>query len=63
VAKKPKKYALPADQIKPLAVNQGGCIASDMITVDGLKVGYMYRQTMTSIAAGDSCPVRSPALT
>jgi len=38
-----KKFALRGDQIKPLAENRGGCIATDMITVEGLKVGYMYR--------------------
>jgi hypothetical protein len=43
VAKKRKKYALRRDQIKPLVENRGGCIASDMITVEGRKVGYMYR--------------------
>lgn len=25
-------------------MGHGGCIASDMITVDGMKVGYMYRE-------------------
>jgi hypothetical protein len=44
VAKIPKKFALRADQITPLAPNRGGCIATDMITVDGRKVGYMYRE-------------------
>jgi hypothetical protein len=39
-----KKFALSADQIKPLAKNRGGCIATDMITVQGDKVGYMYRE-------------------
>lgn len=39
-----KKFALRADQIKPLAENYGGCFATDMITVDGRKVGYMYRE-------------------
>lgn len=38
-----KQFALRADQIKPLVRNRGGCIATDMITVQGLKVGYMYR--------------------
>jgi hypothetical protein len=41
--KKAKKYALRADQIKRLVEDRGGCIATDMITVEGLKVGYMYR--------------------
>jgi len=27
-----------------LAPNRGGCFASDRITVDGRKVGYMYRE-------------------
>ena len=39
-----KKFRLRADQIKPLATGRGGCIATDMITVDGHKVGFMYRE-------------------
>jgi hypothetical protein len=39
-----KHFALRADQIKPLAKNRGGCFATDMITVEGRKVGYMYRE-------------------
>jgi hypothetical protein len=39
-----KQFALRGDQIKPLAENRGGCIATDMITVQGRKVGYMYRE-------------------
>jgi len=27
---------------------QGGCIASDKITVEGLKIGYMYRENPTN---------------
>jgi hypothetical protein len=38
-----KEFALSADQIKPLATNRGACFATDMITVEGRKVGYMYR--------------------
>lgn len=41
--KRRKKFALRSDQIKPLATNRGGCIATDMITVEGCSVGYMYR--------------------
>jgi hypothetical protein len=44
VAKSQKKFALRADQIRPLAENRGGCIATNMITVEGRKVGYMYRE-------------------
>ncbi len=39
-----KTFAFRADQIKPLAKNRGGCLATDMITVEGRKVGYMYRE-------------------
>lgn len=38
-----KQFFLPEDQIKPLATGHGPCIASDMITVEGHKVGHMYR--------------------
>jgi hypothetical protein len=39
-----KKFKIPGDQIRQLIPNMGGCFASDRITVDGLKVGYMYRE-------------------
>ena len=39
-----KKFRLSPAQIQPLALNIGGCIASDRIVVDGRPVGYMYRQ-------------------
>ena len=39
-----KKFALRADQIRPVAEGHGGCFATDMITVEGQKVGYMYRE-------------------
>lgn len=42
---KPKHFALRADQIRNLVPDQGSCLASDMITVAGNKVGYMYRET------------------
>jgi hypothetical protein len=42
--KKPKIFRLSANQIKPLAEGRGSCTASDMITVDGHKVGFMYRE-------------------
>jgi hypothetical protein len=43
VARK-KKVPRSVDQVKSLAEGRGACIASDMITVEGRKVGYMYRQ-------------------
>ena len=39
-----KPFRLRADQIRPLATGYGGCIASDLITCDGRKVGFMYRE-------------------
>lgn len=39
-----KKFRLKADEIKPLAEGRGACIASDMITVRGKPVGFMYRE-------------------
>jgi hypothetical protein len=39
-----KKFTIRADQIKALAPNRGACIATDMITVHGRKVGYMSRE-------------------
>jgi hypothetical protein len=39
-----KQFRLQASDIKEIATGHGGCIASDRITVDGLKVGHMYRE-------------------
>ena len=39
-----KKLRLEPNEIKPLSRNRGGCLATDRITVQGEKVGYMYRQ-------------------
>nr|WP_211355733.1 DUF2185 domain-containing protein [Gallaecimonas pentaromativorans] len=39
-----KNFKLKAEQIKELAKGHGGCIATDMITVEGKPVGYMYRE-------------------
>lgn len=38
-----KNFKLTAAQIKPLAEGYGGCLATDRITVDGAKVGFMQR--------------------
>jgi hypothetical protein len=42
--KKIKKYAIDAAFIEKLVPHDGGCIATDKITVDGRSVGYMYRE-------------------
>jgi hypothetical protein len=39
-----KSFQLAVDQIKPVAIGYGSCIASDRITVGGLAVGYCYRE-------------------
>src|SRR5438105_8896243 len=39
-----KKFRLQAHEIKPLASGRVGCFATDMITVDGRKVAFMYRE-------------------
>lgn len=38
-----KNFKLKAGDIKPLVKSMGGCIATDEITVTGLKVMYMDR--------------------
>ncbi|MDR4946472.1 DUF2185 domain-containing protein [Neobacillus cucumis] len=42
--KKAKKFYVPGDKIIRLVDSEEGCIASDRITVDGCKVGFMYRE-------------------
>lgn len=39
-----KVFKLKADEIAPIALGIGGCLATDRIVVDGSKVGYMYRE-------------------
>jgi len=39
-----KQFKIRADEILPLAPRRGSCFASDMITVQGEKVGYLYRE-------------------
>jgi hypothetical protein len=39
-----KPFRLQADQIRPIATGYGSCIATNMITCDGRKVAFMYRE-------------------
>jgi hypothetical protein len=39
-----KRFRLRAEDIKPLAEGFGAALATDRIMVDGLPVGFMYRQ-------------------
>ena len=38
-----KRLRLSKDEILPLALGHGGCLATDRIVVDGCPVGYMAR--------------------
>lgn len=42
--KKEKKYKLAPEEIVRLVHHNGGCLATDRITVDGCDVNYMYRE-------------------
>lgn len=39
-----KRFKLRGDEIRPLTPGRGGCYATDHITVEGHRVGYMYRE-------------------
>ncbi|MEW6631233.1 MAG: DUF2185 domain-containing protein [Pseudomonadota bacterium] len=40
----PKVFFRDASTFRPIAVGYGGCLATDRITVDGVQVGYFYRE-------------------
>ena len=39
-----KAFKITGENIKRLIPNMGACYASDRITVDGVQIGYMYRE-------------------
>ena len=47
-----KKFKLKPEEMKNIAVGYGACIATDMITVHGEKVGFMYREEPESPSSG-----------
>ena len=47
-----KIFKIPGDKIKNIAVGYGACIATDLITVNGSKVGYMYREEPDGVLSG-----------
>jgi hypothetical protein len=51
---KQRVFKLKANEIKPLVPGRGGCIATDLITVQGERVGYMYREDPDPEKATDS---------
>ena len=50
------KFMLSEKQIKPLyfTTENSGCIASNRITVDGMKIGYLYREDPSDSKFPDS---------
>lgn len=42
--KKKKNFYIPGDKINKLINSEEGCIATDRITIEGCKVGFMYRE-------------------
>jgi hypothetical protein len=40
----PKTFKLSRDQLRPIVSGYGAGIVSDMIMVEGLRVGFMYRE-------------------
>ena len=40
-----KPFRLREDQIRPIAEGHGACFATDMITCEGRKVAFMYRES------------------
>lgn len=41
---KEQRFKLSANEIRQVITPMGSCFATDHITVDGLPVGYMYRE-------------------
>lgn len=39
-----RKFKLKAEEIQEILPHSMGCVATNKITVDGLPVGYMYRE-------------------
>ncbi len=50
-----KKFKLQAHEIKEIATGYGRCFATDMITVGGKRVGYMYREEPRDSADSGWC--------
>ena len=42
-----KSYKKKAEDIIEIEPNRGACFATDRITVDGMMIGYMYREKPT----------------
>ena len=49
-----KKFYKLKGKLKPIAVGYGACLASDHITVEGKKIGYMYREEPSESMPADN---------
>lgn len=38
-------FKLKASQVKPIATGRGACFATNMITIEGKKINFMYRES------------------
>jgi len=47
-----KQFTLIRDELKNIAIGYGSCIATDMITIEGYQVGYMYRDESSDTTNG-----------
>ena len=53
-----KLFNLKSGDMKEIAIGFGACVASDLITVEGQKVGYMYREKTDFQQDSGKCPQR-----
>ncbi len=47
-----KQFRIPKEQLRDIVTHRGWCLATDRITVDGARIGFMYREP--SDETGDS---------
>jgi hypothetical protein len=50
-----KRFKLSADEIRPIVSGYGACMASDLITVQGMRVGFMSRERSESAVDSGWC--------
>ncbi|BDS07341.1 hypothetical protein NT6N_23810 [Oceaniferula spumae] len=48
-----KHYKISGEDIQELITNMGSCIATDRIVVDGVSIGYMYREVQMEMGILD----------
>jgi hypothetical protein len=50
----PKDFRLAAEKLAELAPGRGACVATDQVTVEGMQIGYMYREEPDLVNTVDS---------